>query len=139
VIAINNADPANRIPYGQRHLEASQADETTPEAYAALQETNRTAAQTALDEVFASADIDVLVSTTQAYAAAGYPALTVPSGLAETGEPDGILLIGQFLSEPDLLAVGYAIEQSLQARTAPDLAATLATFEDLNQAVPSVQ
>jgi amidase len=139
VIAINNADPANRIPYGQRHLEASQADETPPEAYAALQETNRTAAQTALDEVFASNDIDVLVSTTQAYAAAGYPALTVPSGLVETGEPDGILLIGQYLSEPDLLAVGYAIEQSLQAQLSPDLAATLATFEDLNQAVPNVQ
>ena len=81
----------------------------------------------------------MLIAATQAYAAAGYPALTVPIGFAETGEPLGVTLIGKALGEPALLAVGYAIEQATQARQTPDLDKTLATFPHLHHAVPSAQ
>lgn len=139
VVSFNYADPANRIPYGQDHLSTAQRSDSPSEAYTTLRETHQTTARTALDQLFADAGIDVLIASTQAYAAAGYPALTVPIGFAETGEPLGTYLIGKALSEPDLLAVGYAIEQATQSRQVPDLDKTLATFANLHHAVASPQ
>ncbi len=139
VVSFNNADPANRIPYGQRHLEAAQRSDSPSAAYTTLRETHQTTARSGLDKVFADAGIDVLIANTQAYAPAGYPAMTVPIGFVETGEPLGVTLIGKALSEPDLLAVGYAIEQATHARQSPDLEKTLATFTNLHHAVPAAQ
>ncbi|MEA5448061.1 amidase family protein [Leptolyngbya sp. CCNP1308] len=139
VVSFNYADPANRIPYGQDHLSTAQRSDSPSAAYTTLRETHQTTARTALDQLFADAGIDVLIASTQAYAAAGYPALTVPIDFAETGEPLGTYLIGKALGEPDLLAVGYAIEQATQARQPPDLDKTLATFTNLHHAVPGPQ
>jgi amidase len=47
-----------------------------------------------------------------------------------------VTLIGKRLGEPDLLAVGYAIEQGTRARQAPNLETTLASFTRLNHVVP---
>ncbi len=136
VISFNNADPANRIPYGQRYLEISQRTDSPSADYTKLRETHQTSARTALDQLFARSGIDVLVTPSQVYAAAGYPAITVPIGVSEAGEPQGLSLIGKRLGEPDLLAVGYAIEQATRARRPPDLESTLATFKRLNHAAP---
>jgi Asp-tRNA(Asn)/Glu-tRNA(Gln) amidotransferase A subunit family amidase len=51
--------------------------------------------------------------------------LTIPAGLDATGKPTGIIITGPYLSEPDLFAVGYALEQALQGRVEPDLDATI--------------
>lgn len=139
VVSFNYADPANRIPYGQDYLSMAQRSDSPSEAYTTLRDTHQTTARADLDQFFAEAGIDVLIAGTQAYAAAGYPALTVPIGYTETGEPLGVYLIGKALSEPDVLAVGYAIEQATQARQAPDLGKTLATFANLHNAVPRPQ
>ncbi|MDG2617392.1 amidase family protein [Thermoleptolyngbya sichuanensis XZ-Cy5] len=139
VVSFNYADPANRIPYGQDHLSTAQRSDSPSAAYTTLRDSQQTTARAALDQFFAEAGIDVLIASTQAYAAAGYPALTVPIGVAETGELLGAYLIGKALSEPDLLAVGYAIEQVTQARQPPDLEKTLATFANLHHAVASTQ
>jgi amidase len=139
VVSFNYADPANRIPYGQDYLSTAQRSDSPSVAYTTLRDTHQTTARAALDQVFADTGIDVLIAGTQAYAAAGYPALTVPIDFAETGEPVGVFLIGKALSEPDLLAVGYAIEQATQTRQAPDLDKTLATFTNLHHAVASPQ
>ena len=55
--------------------------------------------------------------------------LAIPSGYAEDGTPQGVVFVGGFLSEPQLLAVGYAYEQASQARIAPDLEATMKLIE----------
>ena len=68
----------------------------------------------------------------QIYAPAGYPALVVPSGYGEDGSPHGLVMVGGFLSEPQLLAVGYAYEQATQARVEPDLEATLGLVRALD-------
>ena len=52
-------------------------------------------------------------------AVSGYPIISVPAGLSEKGRPAGIWLSGGFLSEPTLIALAYAIEQLLDARTRP--------------------
>lgn len=136
VISFNNADPANRIPYGQRYLEISQRSDSLSDDYRKLREVYQSSSRRLLDLLFTSAAIDVLIAPTQIYATAGYPAMTVPIGVSGAGEPQGVPLIGKRLGEPDLLAVGYAIEEATHARKAPDLEATLATFKRLNQALP---
>lgn len=44
--------------------------------------------------------------------------------LSEAGQPTGIVMISDYLDEPELIAVGYALEQATQARHVPDLEAT---------------
>ncbi|MEZ4769587.1 MAG: hypothetical protein R2844_14295 [Caldilineales bacterium] len=60
----------------------------------------------------------------QAYAPAGFPAMTVPTGYNDDGQPVGITMVADYLGEPKLIAVGYALEQAMQARKAPNLEAT---------------
>jgi amidase len=136
VISFNNADPANRVPYGQRYLETSQRTDSPSEDYTKLRETYQTSSRYLLDLFFSSAEIDLLIASTQIYAAAGYPAITIPIGVSAAGEPQGVQLIGKKLGEPDLLAVGYAIEQATHARQSPNLETTLATFKLLNHVIP---
>ncbi len=131
IIAFNSQNLANRAPYGQDYLEGSQNTAVGADAYEALKQGSQAAARDALDQLFGTYDIDVVVSQVgQVYAPAGYPALTVPSGYAEDGTPQGVAFVGGFLSEPKLLAVGYAYEQASQARLAPDLEATMRLIED---------
>lgn len=134
IIAFNNEDAANRAPYGQGHLEASQETAVTAEEFASLSQQDNGLARNALDIIFQNYDVDVILSDVgQLYAPAGYPALTVPAGYAEDGTPQGAVFVGGFLSEPQLLAVGYAYEQGAQARKAPDLEATMALIQSLGE------
>lgn len=131
IIAFNNEDPANRAPYGQGYLEASQNTAITAEEFARKAQENNGFAKNRIDAVMQAHDIDIIVSdVAQLYAPAGYPALTVPAGYAADGTPQGVVFVGGFLSEPQLLAVGYAFEQGTQARVAPDLAATKRSIEE---------
>ncbi|HRX05034.1 MAG TPA: hypothetical protein P5148_17930 [Anaerolineae bacterium] len=41
--------------------------------------------------------------------------------LSEAGQPTGITMISDYLGEPDLIAVGYALEQATGARKSPEL------------------
>jgi amidase len=77
-----------------------------------------------IDKALADHDLDVIVSPSYAFgtsgpAVAGYPMLSVPVGISSEGRPAGIWLSGAFLSEPTLLAIGYALEQVLDAQTPP--------------------
>ncbi|MFC1997804.1 amidase family protein [Chloroflexota bacterium] len=124
IIAFNNDDAANRAPYGQDRLEASQGSELTAGEFDKIVAENRQTARDRIDDLFAQYEIDLVVSKLeQLYAPAGYPALSVPAGYAEDGTPQDVIFVGGFLSEPQLLAVGYAYEQATQARVAPDVEA----------------
>jgi heat shock protein HslJ len=134
IIAFNKEDLANRAPYGQNYLEESQNTAITLEEFASLQQLENGRARNALDIIFENYEIDVLISDgTQLYAPAGYPALSVPAGYASDGTPQATVFIGRWLSEPRLLAAGYAYEQATQARVAPDLEAKMALIEDLSE------
>ena len=132
IIAFNNEDPANRASYGQDHLEGSAGTAITLEQFASQQQLDNGAARNGIDIFFENYEIDVVASKlSQAYAPAGYPALTVPAGYAADGMPSGTVFTGRRLSEPQLLAVGYAYEQAAQSRREPDLEATMALIEAL--------
>jgi amidase len=135
IIAFNKKDLANRAPYGQDHLEASQNTKITAEQYAALEQHSQASARNGIDRLLDQFDIDVIVSdVNQTYAPAGYPALTVPAGYAEDGTPKGVVFVGGYLSEPQLLAVGRGYEQAAQARVAPNLEATMKLIETAGKA-----
>ncbi len=62
---------------------------------------------------------DVLMSdANQRYAPAGFPAITVPAGYAETGEPTPVVFTTLHLDEGKLLSVAYSFEQAANARQA---------------------
>ena len=132
IIAFNQADLANRAPYGQDLLEASQASDLSGAALESVLADNRSTARTRIDALFTQYGLDVVAADLgQLYAPAGYPALTVPAGYAADGTPQNLVLVGRYLAEPQLLAVGYVYEQATQARVAPDLDATTAHLEAL--------
>ena len=119
------------MPYGQAFLEAAAADTLTDAEYDRVRAAAQAIARTWIKTVLASNNVDVLVSG-MTYAsnagAAGVPALTIPAGLDPSGRPQGVILSGDYLSDPKLLALGYALEQQLQGRVEPDLDAVISTF-----------
>jgi Asp-tRNA(Asn)/Glu-tRNA(Gln) amidotransferase A subunit family amidase len=58
-------------------------------------------------------------STCQLSAHSGLPALAVPAGFTDDGLPVGMDLLGGEFTEAQLLALGYAIEQTLKLRRPP--------------------
>ena len=58
-------------------------------------------------------------STCTLSAHSGLPALAVPAGFSTDGLPIGIDLLGGAFKEPQLLSLGYAIQQSLTLRRPP--------------------
>jgi amidase len=128
VISINNEDPANRAPYGQRFVEWSAETNMTAEEYERVHTVAVALANEWMNALIEENDVDVVV-TGMSYSgnagAAGVPALTIPAGFDPKGQPQGVILSGPYLSEPKLFAVGYALEQALKGRMQPDLDATI--------------
>jgi len=134
IIALNSKDMSNRAPYGQGYLDESQNASISEGEYLALKEQNQTTARDALSSLFVDYGVDVLLSDVgQAYAPAGFPAITVPNGYDESGQPTNIIMVADYLGEPQLLAVAYAFEQATQARVEPDLETTIQQIEALSE------
>ena len=137
-VAIVNEDPAARAPYQERHVESAVATEITAEEYAAAVAEARQRADAWLAAVYEQYEIDVLMygSLFTTGGAAGVPAINIPVGFksdSETGEPTrepaGVIITGPYLSDAQLIAVGYALEQALGGYTAPDLDAAIEEIE----------
>jgi amidase len=77
-----------------------------------------------IDQVMHAQDLDAIVAPTYSYgssapAVAGYPNISVPTGITADGRPGGIWMYGRFLSEPKLLAYAYDLEQEIGGRPLP--------------------
>ncbi|MCB0194719.1 MAG: LysM peptidoglycan-binding domain-containing protein [Anaerolineae bacterium] len=131
VVAFNEEDMVNHAPYNHRYVQWSVETELTAEEQAQIVAEAQAYAEAWMTSIVETYDVDVLIAATL-YAgnagAAGVPALTIPAGLDATGKPSGIIVTGPYLSDPDLLAVGYALEQALQGRVEPDLETVISTF-----------
>lgn len=132
IIQFNSADPAKRAPYGQRHLINAQNNTMTQAQFDSLKESSIQRGKNGIDQLLKKYQIDVIASAVnQTYAPAGYPALTVPAGYADNGSPLNVVFVGTYLSEPKLLAVGYAYEQATKARKNPDLQKALQSIQSI--------
>jgi len=126
VIAFNAEDPETRAPFGQDLLIGAQESRTTDAEYRETRTRSAARARQRIDGMLAGHDLDMLVAIGMPsyvnYPAAGYPAVSVPSGYRSSGEPVGLAFIGGFLEEHTLIRAAYAFEQRLRARRAPELA-----------------
>ena len=133
IIAFNEEDPANRMPYGQDHLQEAQASDLTDEEWSALREQHISETQAAFQALFDTYNVDMFIDNdTQAYAAAGYPAITIPVTLDAEGKPLSFHIVGDYLSEPSLITAGYVLEQSVDPRVDPDLEATMQLIQQMS-------
>jgi amidase len=127
LIAYNAADPVRRAPFGQGliTLIVPMSKDFTPGDHKEIGAEMRAAATGALDAAFAANGAEVLVSIANLqapfYATAGYPAITVPTGRRDDGEPSGITLIGKKGQDAQLVAFAYAFEQMTRGHIAAEL------------------
>lgn len=126
IIQFNKEHPEETLKFGQVMLEKvdrTSGTLTEPEYIEALLRNRHLAGELALDKAFDEHNIDVLVLPQDHgcsfSAAAGYPAITVPSSFTKEGEPFCITLCGKAFSEPELIGYAYAFEQSAKARRKP--------------------
>src|SRR5438132_4199764 len=125
LIAFNDAHCVQEMPYyDQDVFLLSEQFPGYPDdpAYIAARTHARTAARSGIDSVINSG-VDAIVAphltNSTGPAVAGYPNLSIPVGVRDSGRPAGMLMYSTFLHEPQLIGFGYALEQALNARQQP--------------------
>ena len=122
-IAFNREDSVIRIPYGQQLFEGIIQDPTTAEELEEIKANLKKTARAYFDAHIDKHQLDAVLSINNyhaGYAAvAKYPALTVPMGYTEKGEPKGLTFIAKEFSEGPLLQYGYGYEQVSKERKMP--------------------
>ena len=125
LIAFNDAHCPQEMPYyGQEVFLLSEQFPGYPNdpAYIAARTHARTAARSGIDSVINSG-VDAIVAphltNSTGPAVAGYPNLSIPVGIRDSGRPAGMLMYSTFLYEPQLIGFGYALEQALNVRQQP--------------------
>ncbi|HEV2889105.1 MAG TPA: amidase family protein [Frankiaceae bacterium] len=123
IVEYNKAHP-DKVKYGQRLLEASDATPGLEALATASALPVRTQAQAAIDSALAADDLDAVLElgpgNANVGAAAGYPTVIVPAGVTGDGTaPVGLAFTGTAYAEPRLLAYAYAYEQVSHRRVPP--------------------
>jgi len=147
LVRFNRDRPKEELRYfGQELFEqaAAKGPLTTPAYLEALATCRRLSRDEGIDQAMRTGSLDLLVAPTggpawltdllngDSYtgssstpaAVAGYPSVTVPAGMLR-GLPIGISFFAGPFSEPTLLAVAHAYEQSTRHRAAPRFLPTL--------------
>src|SRR6184192_1059876 len=125
LIAFNDAHCVQEMPYYDQDVfllaEQFPGYPNDP-AYIAARTHARTAARSGIDSVINSG-VDAIVAphltNSTGPAVAGYPNLSIPVGIRDSGRPVGMLMYSTFLHEPQLIGFGYALEQALNVRQQP--------------------
>ncbi len=122
-VSFNAADSLVRIPYGQALFEGILADSTTARGLekikSHLQKNGRIFFNTAMDKYALDAILSINNYHAGYAAVAEYPAITVPMGYKETGEPISLTLIAKSFQEKKLLQLAKAFEEATRVRRPP--------------------
>jgi len=125
LIAFNDANCVQEMPYYDQDvflLSDQFPGYPNDPAYIAARTHARTAARSGIDSVINSG-VDAIVAphltNSTGPAVAGYPNLSIPVGIRDSGRPAGMLMYSTFLHEPQLIGFGYALEQALNVRQQP--------------------
>lgn len=123
-VKFNALDSLIRIPYGQALFEGILADTTSMEKLneikSTLEKNGRTFFNTAMDQYHLDAILSINNYHAGYAAVAKYPALTVPMGYKETGEPISLTFIAKQFQEDKLLQLGSAFEEVTKVRRLPE-------------------
>jgi amidase len=125
LIAFNNANCPQEMPYYDQDVfllsDMFPGYPNDPD-YIAARTHARTAARSGIDNVINSG-VDAIVAphltNSTGPAVSGYPNLSLPVGIRDSGRPAGMLMYSTFLHEPQLIGFGFALEQALNARQQP--------------------
>ena len=116
--------------FGQELFTLSQAKgELTDKVYIdTLAKVKRSVREEGIDAVMAANNVGALVTPTSGAtwsiaAVAGYPYITVPTGLRENNVT-GMAFFGRPYTEPQLIKYAYAFEQHTKARVVPQFLPT---------------
>lgn len=119
----NLADMDIRAPYGQGLIDMMDELEITSSELETLRDELQTAARQQLDQLFIESQIDVLVSLNNYHAGlaalANYPAITIPAGYQDTGQPVGLTLIAPSFQEQALIDIAAKFEALSESRKIP--------------------
>jgi len=126
LIAFNEAHCEQELVYyGQEIFELSEQliGYPTDPNYIAARTHARNTARSGIDNALTNDDLDAIVAphltNSTGPAVAGYPNLSLPVGIRESGRPAGMLMYSTFLREPELIGFGYDLEQELNVRAQP--------------------
>lgn len=159
LIDFNNAHADTEMPFFQQEIfdlsQTFSGDLTDPD-YQTQRATATGAARQSIDDTLASLNLDAIAAPTNSpawlttlgqgdnfvfgssgpAAVAGYPNVSVPMGFS--GElPIGVSLFASRFQEPKLIALAFAVEQTLHARRPPKFLPTLpATSAPVSKARP---
>ena len=122
-VVFNAKDSLTRIPYGQALFEGILADSTTAEGLTEIKERLEKNGRTYFDKAMDQHSLNAILSINNYHAGfaavAKYPALTIPMGYKNSGEPISLTFIGKQFSEADLLRMGKAYEDLTKVRKMP--------------------
>lgn len=115
IVNYNAEQAETRVPYGQTYIEQSAglSDEALA-LYNDLVDATVTAYRETVDRALRDHNVAFIADfanyASPYHSRAGYPALTLPAGRRDTGEPLGITFFSGWLRDADLLRWGYAYE-----------------------------
>lgn len=125
VIDFNLQDTLVYAPYGQVRLEGAVEDTVTQSQLKEIIKDCMATGRSLFDTPMKEYNLDAILSINNynagQAAAAHYPALTVPMGYEEDGEPKNLTFIAEGSSEEKLYRIAYAYEQASKLRKAPEL------------------
>lgn len=112
-----------RAPYGQALFDMMADLNYSAEQIEALRIELQDQATSYLDDLFASLDLDVLLTVNNRNAGlaalANYPALTIPMGYESDGKPVNLTFIAPSFDDQALIDIGLQFEKLSHARTPP--------------------
>jgi amidase len=122
VIAFNAQHP-DKVKYGQKLLQASDATPGEANSASAGALALRTTMGALIDGALAKDSLDAILATGASYAnvgaSAGYPTVIVPAGLVNEKSATGISFMGTAWSEAKLLRIAAAYEAGTHRRVPP--------------------
>ncbi|MFP2995888.1 amidase family protein [Spongiivirga sp. MCCC 1A20706] len=123
LVTFNQQDSLVRAPYGQQLFEGIVADTTTMEQLNEIKSNLENVGRNFFNSALDSLKVDAVLSINNyhaGYAAvAKYPALTVPMGYTDDGEPISLTFVAKPFEEEKLLQLGRAYEKISKERKAP--------------------
>jgi len=123
VVTYNKKNSKVHMPFGQKLFEDALKDVMEYEEYVNLVNNNERITRMAIDNCLAEHNLTALVSfsndLSMVYAAARYPAVTVPAGYKLKGEPYGVTFVGSYNDDAKLLRIAYAYEKGTLHRKNP--------------------
>ncbi len=132
LIAFDNAHCTQELVYyGQDVFEAAEmtSGDLSDPTYVAARTHATSTARAGIDNAMASQNLDAIVAphltNSTGPAVAGYPNFSMPVGIRSSGRPAGMLMYSTAMHEGQLIAMGYDLEQELNARRAPQFLGTI--------------